>query len=686
MTQIPLELHKVITYDGVEYSLSLSQIRWVLDQAANAGLPPVNYITQRAYKQDGASEVAYYLQPRTISINFRTGTCSRDQYWDARAELLNIMRPNRNGTYATYIFSQADGTQRAIRGRPITPTFPPNDPEVWDEFAVQEPIDIQCFDPTWFDPNLNSVLATAQALTTREYTFGIPVAYQDNEVTLNTVSTGNYRLAQLFKVDEDCTLKTLQLYLKKTGTPAGTITVRLETLTDNKPSGTLVHANATGTISEAGLTTSLALVTVDFTDFAITAGRYAIVISSDRADSDVNYVSFGVYYNNLLDKLVSYWELEEASGERLDSQGSNDLSVSSGTVDDENGKVMQSALFNGTDFLYVPDIASLSAGDTDFLLKGWIKITTLATTGFLAKWGALGYEYLLLYDNAANRMIFVVSADGTLGTLTSVTANTFGAISADTWYHVAAWHDAANDLIGISVNGSPDTTATAAGVWDGGEIFTVGTSLVGQLDECAFYRRVLTSAELDQLYSLGRGTHFYDIRHDYYFWQSWEKLTSLDDWSSEGNQLIHDFLVETESMEELVFPITFPIYFMGNANQYTLSISYVGTWYSYPVIVVAGATNGFTITHDQLGKSIQYLNAVANGETITITLGDMPTVVSSVDGDVISSLSPDSDLQAFRIEPDPIVTNGLNTFTIQAANTDGGTSFTVRYYTRYIGI
>jgi len=85
------------------------------------------------------------------------------------------------------------------------------------------------------------------------------------------------------------------LRLKKVGSPAGTLTVRIEGSWNATPSGSLVDANATGTYDEADLTTSYAWHRIDFADDVEfeQRRRYWVVLSTDRATSGTDYVAWG---------------------------------------------------------------------------------------------------------------------------------------------------------------------------------------------------------------------------------------------------------------------------------------------------------------------------------------------------------------------------------------------------------
>lgn len=103
------------------------------------------------------------------------------------------------------------------------------------------------------------------------------------------------KLAQTFTLGGTSTIGEVGLWLRKVGSPTGTATVRIETVDgSNNPTGTLAHANATATFAEADLGTSYAEQLVSFaSSFSLAAATYAIVVSTSRSASAVNYVDWG---------------------------------------------------------------------------------------------------------------------------------------------------------------------------------------------------------------------------------------------------------------------------------------------------------------------------------------------------------------------------------------------------------
>lgn len=190
------ELHQFTTYDGVDYILDGRVQVALVNTAGNMGLPPVNYVTQRTYKQDGVTEQAFFLQPRTMQLMIAANGCTRTQYFQLRNTLIDLARPNRGGSpgYVTYTFVRSDGSKRSIRGRLTTPSFGMSSNEEWDEFSFTETLDLECFDPTFFDPSL--VSATVSSATASELVFPIdfPIYFDEDSIFQQTIInyTGNW--------------------------------------------------------------------------------------------------------------------------------------------------------------------------------------------------------------------------------------------------------------------------------------------------------------------------------------------------------------------------------------------------------------------------------------------------------------------------------------------------------------
>lgn len=222
---------------------------------------------------------------------------------------------------------------------------------------------------------------------------------------------------------------------------------------------------------------------------------------------------------SLLTNLISYWKLDEASGTRVDSHGSNDLTMT-GSIGSATGIINSGASFpnDAQQRLTHATNSDLETGDIDFSFSGWVNFTSHNDYNFIVSKSAYAdndIEYGLYYDPNDNRIEFFVNPTGS-STSTQVKADNFGTFGNGSWHHIICWHDSVNDLIGICVDdGTPNTAAHSTGVFVGTAPFGVGLQHVtatsyangfnGVIDEIAFWKRVLTSGERTALYNSGAG-------------------------------------------------------------------------------------------------------------------------------------------------------------------------------------
>jgi hypothetical protein len=140
--------------------------------------------------------------------------------------------------------------------------------------------------------------------------------------------------------------------------------------------------------------------------------------------------------------------------------------------------------------------------------------------------------------------------------------------------------------------------------------------------------------------------------------------------------------------DELQFPITFPIEFGGSVINTTVTITYAGTWSSFPTIEIDGPLDDAIITNNSIGEKIELQYNIPLGETVTITLTpDSKTVVNDSGTNLIGVVTTNSDLATFRLEADPIASGGDNQIVITGGGANvSDTAVRIKYFTRYIGI
>jgi len=127
---------------------------------------------------------------------------------------------------------------------------------------------------------------------------GYPDSLQDGGLNLQDVASAYEALGiRVLRVSARAIVAdSVWLYLKKTGTPTGTLTVTLEATAGFDPTGTPITADATATLDEADLDTNYAWVEFVFAG-TVTVDPYLglyVVLTTDRAASAVNYVTLGV--------------------------------------------------------------------------------------------------------------------------------------------------------------------------------------------------------------------------------------------------------------------------------------------------------------------------------------------------------------------------------------------------------
>lgn len=165
------------TPDNVEFMLSSP---WYVIQEDGFGMPPLEFVTQRGPFQHGETVKGVWLRPRIIQLLVRREACSRSEYWDLRAALINTLRTNRTSNHTPGRLRKylANGQVRELFAYPSEgPGFPSHDPNEWQQFSVQDTIRFTCYDPVARDPNIKTlVYASSGAVGIFPLTFPITIA------------------------------------------------------------------------------------------------------------------------------------------------------------------------------------------------------------------------------------------------------------------------------------------------------------------------------------------------------------------------------------------------------------------------------------------------------------------------------------------------------------------------------
>lgn len=161
-----IEFDRFITPDGLEYDFHNGTDKTLLSFTGQ-GMPDISYITQE--RLHGEEVTGFRLNPRTMTYTHRVNTCSRNGYWEARDNLINFLRPNRQN-FPGAGYGYKTGTLRkilpdmAVRDIDVVitngPVYRERDLGRWDEFSIQETLQFRAPDPTFYDPVANTTLFT----------------------------------------------------------------------------------------------------------------------------------------------------------------------------------------------------------------------------------------------------------------------------------------------------------------------------------------------------------------------------------------------------------------------------------------------------------------------------------------------------------------------------------------------
>lgn len=176
---------QIVTHDGNELILINDEVK--LLAYGNLGAPPTQFITRRGYLQNGVTEVAYSLSPRSITVDlWHSPACSRQDYWDIRKSLHDYLRPNRNGPM-TFTIQTPNGDERSIvvRADPGL-TFPSQQND--NSFNVHEPMDFIANDPTFFDAVQTVTALSSTTQTQLIFPITFPITFGTTDIFLTTGS------------------------------------------------------------------------------------------------------------------------------------------------------------------------------------------------------------------------------------------------------------------------------------------------------------------------------------------------------------------------------------------------------------------------------------------------------------------------------------------------------------------
>ena len=223
-------------------------------------------------------------------------------------------------------------------------------------------------------------------------------------------------------------------------------------------------------------------------------------------------------HSTLPTSLVSYWDLEEASGTRYDLVGSNNL-TDTNTVAGATGLVGEGASYTYANSEVLETASNLGITGGVCSVSMWVKLSTEITSG---KWGffsqgdagtdvqfGIGYDY-----NGGTQRIYVNRQKQ--NTSNNPIYNTVTLGTSD-WHHIVLTYDGST-LEGFYNGTSFGTLSTSGnGASSGVNHFNIGQDQTGFADYCTAYidevgvwNKAITADEVSDLYNSGSGLPYYD--------------------------------------------------------------------------------------------------------------------------------------------------------------------------------
>ncbi len=226
----------------------------------------------------------------------------------------------------------------------------------------------------------------------------------------------------------------------------------------------------------------------------------------------------------LTTNLLSYWKLDESSGNAADSVGSNTLTNNNSTAY-ATGKINNGADLEASSSNYFSIASSASLrikGDMSFSF--WVKLESLPSSGnsfwIIDKKSETGEDYsvyaVYLKNNAGAYELTYRSTNGSSASLQDDFVS--WTPSTATWYHVSVTRTNAGSII-FYVNGSQQGTTQTGyngtlsddsdlAFYIGRYKSADGRYFDGIVDEVGVWNRELTGAEVTSLYNGGTGIQY----------------------------------------------------------------------------------------------------------------------------------------------------------------------------------
>ena len=220
--------------------------------------------------------------------------------------------------------------------------------------------------------------------------------------------------------------------------------------------------------------------------------------------------------SSLLTGLVSYWKLDETSGNAIDELGANNGTLVNGAwcTQGVSGKIGKAFEFTAANFGTGYDMGSgLQSGTSSWSASLWVKMINTIGRAYFIQWGAdsgldgLRVESDTTYHGAA-------TFAGTSSSW-SVTGDSSVDLSDGNWHHIVVVADRSG-LLQIYTDTIAGSTSNISSISSDNisnstnftiiKNFGVATGVI--VDEMGLWNRALTGTEISTLYNSGTGKSY----------------------------------------------------------------------------------------------------------------------------------------------------------------------------------
>jgi hypothetical protein len=210
-----------------------------------------------------------------------------------------------------------------------------------------------------------------------------------------------------------------------------------------------------------------------------------------------------------------------------------------------------------------------------------------------------------------------------------------------------------------------------AGTYDEARLLEYTHDIIERKPACTTLRRVLANGQVrDLCVFITAGPQFDANNPGEWRENSFEELLRFTAY----NPVMYDPV-------QVAVPYLIPV---GSVSV-SENIVYTGTWEEHPTLILTGPLDNPFIIHKTLDDSITLDYNIPDGDVVTIELSNL-TVKDNHNVNLLGAVTPESNLATFRLEPDPVVSGGINPILIVAGGATANSDFEITYFRRFIGI